>query len=45
MKLDDETKTFFNRTVKTLGDISVIIKQISKKKNKKSVSFFDMTIF
>jgi hypothetical protein len=31
MKLDDETKSYFNRTQTILGEISVLIKPMSKK--------------
>jgi hypothetical protein len=33
MKLDDETKSYFNQTQQILGEISLIVKPLSNNKN------------
>jgi hypothetical protein len=40
MKLDDETKSYFNRTQAILGEISILIKPISKKQSFEIFVFF-----
>jgi len=35
MKLDDETKSYFNQTQNILGEIALLIKPISKTTNNK----------
>jgi hypothetical protein len=46
MQLDAQRKSYSENMEKALGEISLIIRQISKKKkNKKFMSFFNVTIF
>jgi len=46
MQLDAQRKSYSKNMEKALGEISLIIRQISKKKkNKKFMSFFNVTIF
>ena len=43
MKLDDESKSYFNRTQAILGEIAIIIKPISKISNR--VFSFNCVVF
>lgn len=38
MKLDDESKSYFNRTQAILGEIAILIKPISNKQSPKEIS-------
>jgi hypothetical protein len=42
MKLDDETKSYFNQAQQILGEISIIVKPLSKKQE---VIFFYLFCF
>ena len=40
MKLDDESKSYFNRTQNILGEMAILIKPISKTKPSNSIGLF-----